>query len=402
MKIYSKIFTAILFALILVSGPSCTTYRPVSRQSGTASLQLFYDALSPYGEWVHNRQYGFVWIPHVGRNFFPYGSNGQWTYTEYGWTWLSDYQWGWAPFHYGRWDYDPAYGWFWFPGDEWGPAWVTWRAGNGYYGWAPMRPETEFGYSYPDIDNYRWVFVKERDFGRRDMNRYFVSNRRNDEILGRTEIVRSGRTDNSRRITYSSGPDPVDVSRATGRKIRSLSVGDLDSPGRRISGNRLEIYRPRISTASTGQRPAPSRITDVEDIRPMRERDRNYKPGETGNIREQVQPGTGQGTRENQGVVNSDTRERDARRQRDEKQIDIQRRQQEAAEQQRQRQLENSGQNQVPDREYRQTRTERRQRTDQQKKIMQKERQRDERAVQDSSETRRTERMQTKSVNRRK
>jgi len=27
----------------------------------------------------------------------------------------SDYNWGWAPFHYGRWAYDPFYGWMWVP-----------------------------------------------------------------------------------------------------------------------------------------------------------------------------------------------------------------------------------------------------------------------------------------------
>lgn len=397
MKIYGKIFTVILFALILASGHSCTTYRPMSGQSGTTSLQVFYDALSPYGEWVQNRQYGFVWIPHVGGNFFPYGTNGSWIYTDYGWTWLSDYEWGWAPFHYGRWDYDPAYGWFWFPGEEWGPAWVTWRSGDGYYGWAPMRPETDFGINYADVDIYRWVFVRDRDFGKRDMNRYFISSRRNDEIIRRTDIVRNNRTDNTRNVNYASGPDPSDVRRATGRRIQSVSVSDLGSPGRRLSGNRLEIYRPRVETASTGQRPAPSRISDVKNVRPMRERDRNYKPDEQGIIREQ--PGTGQGTREGQ-VENSDTRDREARRQREVRQNDIQRRQQESEAQQNQRQIDNATQRQNPDREYRQTRSERKLVMEQQKKVMQKERKSNESVSQDSSGTRRTERMQTKSIKR--
>lgn len=394
-----------LFALILASGHSCTTYRPVSRQSGTASLQLFYDALSPYGEWVHNRQYGFVWIPHAGRNFFPYSTNGRWIYTEYGWTWFSDYEWGWAPFHYGRWDYDPGYGWFWFPGEEWGPAWVNWRSGNGYYGWSPMGPGTNFGFDYADADIYRWVFVRDRDFGKKDIKRYAVSTRRNDEILASTEIIRNNRTDNTRNAMYASGPDPRDVRRSTGRKIQTVTVSDLGSPGRRLSGSRLEIYRPRVVTSSTGQRPAPSRITDVKDVRPMRERDRNYRPGQQEIIREPGQPGTGQGTRESGQVENTDSRERDARRQREEKQYDMQRRREEAEEQQKQRQVENNGQRQEPDREYRQTRTERRQVTDQQKKAMQKERQRDDRAIRDSSDTRdtrRTERMQTKSTGRRR
>ena len=43
-------------------------------------------------------------------------------------------------FHYGRWFYDPYYGWLWVPGYDWSPAWVTWRGGGDYYGWAPIRP----------------------------------------------------------------------------------------------------------------------------------------------------------------------------------------------------------------------------------------------------------------------
>ena len=31
-------------------------------------------------------------------------------------------------------------GWCWIPGTTWGPAWVNWRWGGGYVGWAPMAP----------------------------------------------------------------------------------------------------------------------------------------------------------------------------------------------------------------------------------------------------------------------
>jgi hypothetical protein len=60
--------------------------------------------------------------------------------TEFGWTWVSDYSWGWAPFHYGRWIVIVGHGWCWVPGTIWGPAWVAWRAGDGFVGWAPLPP----------------------------------------------------------------------------------------------------------------------------------------------------------------------------------------------------------------------------------------------------------------------
>src|ERR1035437_967441 len=109
-------------------------------QRGNVSFQVFYDELSPYGQWVDYPNLGYVWLPDVGSDFVPYSTEGQWIYTNYGWTWASNYEWGWAPFHYGRWDFDNNLGWFWFPGNEWGPAWVTWRRSDGYYGWQPKEP----------------------------------------------------------------------------------------------------------------------------------------------------------------------------------------------------------------------------------------------------------------------
>ena len=103
-----------------------------------ASYQSFYDALSPYGQWIDNPQYGYVWMPNVGPDFKPYSSNGNWVYTDGGWTWASNYPWGWATFHYGRWFFEEGYGWMWIPGNEWAPAWVSWRQSPQYYGWAPL------------------------------------------------------------------------------------------------------------------------------------------------------------------------------------------------------------------------------------------------------------------------
>src|SRR5687768_11037834 len=106
------------------------------------SYQTFYDELDPYGHWIEYPEYGYVWQPDLGPGFRPYSTNGHWVWTEdYGWTWVSQYSWGWAPFHYGRWFHDPYYGWLWLPGYEWSPAWVMWRGGGDYYGWAPLGPQ---------------------------------------------------------------------------------------------------------------------------------------------------------------------------------------------------------------------------------------------------------------------
>jgi hypothetical protein len=107
------------------------------------AYQQFEQPLAPYGNWEDTPQYGRVWVPApsvVGYDFAPYGTGGHWVDSEYGWTWASDYDWGWAPFHYGRWMIVGGRGWCWLPGTVWGPAWVHWRWGGGYAGWAPMGP----------------------------------------------------------------------------------------------------------------------------------------------------------------------------------------------------------------------------------------------------------------------
>lgn len=385
----------IFFIAVLASAYSCTAYRPASQRSATVTTQYFYDELSPYGDWVHNREYGYVWIPHAGRNFYPYASNGRWLYTDYGWTWLSDYEWGWAPFHYGRWDFDPQYGWFWFPGNEWAPAWVVWRQGNGYFGWAPMRPETGFGRGYDDIG--RWIFVRERDFGKSNIQRYSVNRMRNDEIINSTRIISDNRADNSGRRVYVSGPDPAEVENLTGRRVKRVKVQDSSSPGRRLTNNQLEIYRPRVIIGQDGQRPAPPRISDVKDVRPMRERDRNYQP-ETPVRNEPTREYGSQGSREVNREQVQNRREKDVQRQYEQEQSEMQRRQQEKEYQQRQKAIEEEDRRKNVNKDYQQNRSERIQRTEQQKKTMQKEREKVVREPVDTSVTKKSERVQSRPV----
>ena len=261
--------------LFLLLNYSCATQSPVSAQRGYVSTQIFYDQLSPYGEWVDYPNYGYVWIPDVDQDFSPYSTSGYWVMTDYGWTWVSDYSWGWAPFHYGRWDYDNYYGWFWVPDNEWGPSWVTWRSGNGYYGWTPMRPgisiSLSFGYEYRDLDH--WNFVRDRDFGRSDIYRYYADRSEYNTIIVNSTVINNTYIDRSRNTTYIAGPSRDDVQQVTGRRISNFSVRDNDRPGQVLKNNQLQIYRPQIQqTSDQYQKPAPSRITNLKDVKPTRER----------------------------------------------------------------------------------------------------------------------------------
>src|ERR1700752_5287025 len=51
------------------------------------TFQSFYDQLSPYGQWIEDPDYGYVWLPDVNSDFKPYATNGNWVYTDEGWTW---------------------------------------------------------------------------------------------------------------------------------------------------------------------------------------------------------------------------------------------------------------------------------------------------------------------------
>ena len=130
----------ILFALSMLA--FAVSALPQAR-GADVSIDFIYDNLSG-GNWIDVEGYGYGWQPDVvvrDPNWRPY-SDGYWAYTDYGWTWISYEDFGWATYHYGRWANLADYGWVWLPGTDldWGPAWVSWRTGGDYIGWAPLPP----------------------------------------------------------------------------------------------------------------------------------------------------------------------------------------------------------------------------------------------------------------------
>ncbi|MGB2867648.1 MAG: DUF6600 domain-containing protein [Bacteroidota bacterium] len=272
-----------------------------SAQQGSVSFQVFYDELSPHGVWVDYPRYGYVWIPNGDPGFSPYATAGHWVYTEYGWTWVSDYPWGWATFHYGRWDFDDTYGWFWVPDDEWGPAWVSWRRSPGYYGWAPLRPGISLSISFGG-GNYerseRWIFVRDGDISRSDVSSRYINRSRNVTIINNSSVIINTRKDNRRNVTYVVGPDRDDVQRATRTTITSVAIRENDKPGRQWSNGELHIYRPQVQKRSAnGQSPAPTRVMNLNDVKPAKERNadnrqREVQPAKKGRIGQQPESPT--------------------------------------------------------------------------------------------------------------
>jgi hypothetical protein len=272
-----------LFAVLLIIGSSIwiTPYK-ASAQQMSVSLQIFYDQLSPYGRWANNPDYGYVWIPRVHKGFSPYGSDGHWVFTDDGWTWVSNYSWGWAPFHYGRWHSDSHYGWIWIPDTEWGPAWVSWRRSEGYFGWAPLGPgisvNIAIGREY-NIPHQHWIFVRDRDIERPDVNRYYVNKTNNVTIIKKSTVIVNTHVDNSRHVTYIAGPDKDDVQKATGKTVKTITVKENDKPGQKIDHDDLHIYKPRVQKNNNdGKAPVPAKVVKLKHMKQSDNRKPDSKP----------------------------------------------------------------------------------------------------------------------------
>jgi hypothetical protein len=223
----------------------------------TGGFDLFYNNLSPYGQWVNRPSYGYVWVPRrVGASWRPY-TQGHWVYTDYGWTWMSSEPWGWATYHYGRWNRDPDYGWAWVPGTDWGPAWVSFQQGDGYVGWAPLPPTVgwdasvglAFGGGFGvgvDIGPSWYSFCPERAFLSANVFGAIVPWDRNVTIIRNTTNITNFNTVNGQPFNRSLAVDQVQ--RMTGRPVPRLAVTNISSPRQMgVRGNQVALFRPAIA-----------------------------------------------------------------------------------------------------------------------------------------------------------
>jgi hypothetical protein len=189
----------------------------------------FYEPLSPHGEWVVVGSYGRCWRPtRVAVGWRPY-CDGYWRRTDAGWYWVSDEPWGWATYHYGRWDWSVQFGWIWVPQTRWAPAWVSWRHGAGYVGWAPLPPSARISMR-GDLE------VRETSFAPRAY--VFVSEQRLLEPVRPTTVIANNTTIINQTVNITKvqvvnqtvineGPRPEIIERRSGRKIEAVPVREL-------------------------------------------------------------------------------------------------------------------------------------------------------------------------------
>lgn len=277
---------ALLLGMAALGGCAGTYYDQSEPAGYDADYGYFYDALSPYGAWYDVAPYGWVWSPYdIPVGWRPY-TDGRWVDTEYGWTWLSDDPWGWAPYHYGRWAWDRYYGWIWVPGNVWAPAWVAWRYGDGWIGWAPLPPQVgwsgsdlDYG-SYDagrDISRYRWSFCKEEDFTATRVRTVVVPRSRNVTLLGTTkDVTRYGSADGHPAIR---GFTSAMLQRDLNRPVARYQVTDAPGVGRDraavVRGDAVEMYRPVIRDRTPkGDRTPPNARNRAGEQQRLEERNR--------------------------------------------------------------------------------------------------------------------------------
>jgi hypothetical protein len=236
-------------------------------QASDVSVDFFYNNLSG-GSWIEVGDYGYCWQPDVAlsADWRPY-SDGYWAYTDLGWTWVSYEDFGWATYHYGRWVRLSGLGWVWVPGRdedlEWGPAWVSWRTGGDYIGWAPLPPRRRgvaisFGARIGgrvdidfDIGPDYYNFVDVRYIGEPVLRDRIYQRSQNVTYINQTVNVTNITYQDNR--VYNYGPDYNALSTRSSRPIQRLKLEqqtNVDASAAVKSGTLTKVEGDRLVVAA--------------------------------------------------------------------------------------------------------------------------------------------------------
>jgi hypothetical protein len=243
-------------------------------------VECWHHELGDQGAWENQEPYGEVWEPPVTEGWRPY-TEGHWEDTDQGWGWVDDEPWGWAVFHYGRWAYGPKHRWFWVPGSRWAPAWVAWRSGGGYVGWAPLPPVIGFADGRGldpgtgSIDATHFTFVAESSMLSHDLRHALLPLPQGSALLAKTADVTRYQVKNHRILDV--GVDRRGIAAATGQPLQRVKVAGLTAgtgiargafyqppalAQRRVGGSRREF-----GSASPAHLAQPARFSALPSAR---------------------------------------------------------------------------------------------------------------------------------------
>jgi hypothetical protein len=209
-------------------------FRTAADLEVSATVQIhakaeFETPLAPHGTWLVVSSYGRCWRPAgVAVEWRPYGC-GTWVWTECGWYWASDEPWAWACYHYGWWVQDSKYGWVWVPNTDWAPAWVSWRAGPDFIGWAPLGPPGFFGMRAPKGELF--VFVGLARFTEPVKPALLVVH--NHTVFSVTSAVGGVKRQTlaiggagAQPVMVNQGPRPEAIQKASGKTLKAISIAE--------------------------------------------------------------------------------------------------------------------------------------------------------------------------------
>ncbi len=285
-----------LLTLLLVLFAALAGLAPRAAQA-ELSFSYFYDSLDPYGDWIEVGGYGYCWHPDgVDEDWAPY-TDGYWSFTDAGWTWVSYEDWGAICYHYGRWVKIEDEGWCWVPDYQWGPAWVSWRHNDSHIGWAPLPPEAHFrrevglsvwvDTSY-DIGPSYYNFCDYRDFGSPVIREVIFPRARNVTFIENTVNITNITYNDRSRVIYNGGPRYDFIAERSSRRVPTLKLvqntninvinntvinnfgGDRAAqraanplPRALQRGNSLEVFAPAIAPRDNASALRPAKIAKV-------------------------------------------------------------------------------------------------------------------------------------------
>ena len=153
------------------------------------------------------------------------------------------------------------------PGTDWGPAWVSWRFGDGYCGWAPLPPlvgwDNGLVLSGLDLDEYIppfWYnFVEERYFATPHIHDHLLIPARNISLVTQTRNLTRYEVNDNRIINRSVDIDRIE--KDTGQTINHYRVVAANSPTAphqaRMRDDQMVLYKPEVMQTTEGHAPRP-------------------------------------------------------------------------------------------------------------------------------------------------
>jgi hypothetical protein len=135
-----------------------------------------------------------------------------------------------------------------------------------------MRPGVSINVSFGGsnrVPNNRWNFVRDRDIESHDISRNYIDRKNNITIINNSTVINKTYFDKKRNSTYVAGPGRADVQKITGKTIQPVAVNEKNKPGQSLTNNQVQIYRPQAQKNNSGHKPAPAKLTNLKDVKPI-------------------------------------------------------------------------------------------------------------------------------------